>query len=279
MQSNGKNKDMSNTPFSWKDKVVVITGASRGIGEAIATLLGQKGAVLGLISRSRSQLEDVLMHCGNHGAVASADIADRYALEDALNSLRDSLGDPDVLINNAGIGHYGAVVDTAPEVYERLMAVNYFGTVWATRLVLPAMISRGAGEIVNIASIAGKLAAPFEAAYSATKFAVVGFTEALAVELTGTGVNVRMINPGPVDTSFFEARGSTYQRSFPPMVSAHTVALAVERAIRTGRMQEAVPKWLDLGPAAKALFPSLYFWGARQVFRPEIARSGKPLQR
>ncbi|MCL4313866.1 MAG: SDR family NAD(P)-dependent oxidoreductase [Actinobacteria bacterium] len=266
---------MSNAPFSWNDKVVVITGASRGIGKAIAVLLGQRGATLGLISRSQAQLEDVLVQAGNHGAVAPADVADRHALENALNSLRIALGDPDVLINNAGIGHYGSVADAPPEVYEQLMSVNYFGTVWATKAVLPSMISRGSGEIVNIASIAGKLAAPFEAAYSATKFAVVGFTEALAIELSGTGVNVHMVNPGPVDTNFFEARGNSYQRSFPPMVDARTVALTVERVVRTGKMQEAVPRWLDIGPAAKGLFPSLYLWGAKQVFRPEIARGGR----
>ena len=142
-----------------------------------------------------------------------ADVARRDDIERAIGEIERALGPVDILVNNAGIGAYGAFADTDVEEFERIMRVNYLGTIYAMKAVLPGMIARGKGHIVNVASIAGRIGAPFEAAYSASKFAVAGLSEAVAIELGAKGIGVSIVNPGPVDTDFFEARGHPSRRN------------------------------------------------------------------
>src|SRR5688572_26944000 len=169
--------------MQWGGATAVITGASRGIGAAVARAAAAQGARVGLIARDRADLDAVLASCGGKGAVAEADVADPSALEAALAALEAELGPPDVLVANAGIGQYGAFADITAEEIERIVRVNVLGTAHAIRLVIPGMIQRRRGHIVTLGSIAGRIGSPFEAIYSATKFADVGLTEALVVEL------------------------------------------------------------------------------------------------
>jgi len=224
---------------------VVITGGSKGIGRAVAELAVARGARVGLIARHRDELDATLDALGGPavGAVAVADVAERAAVERALAELDGALGPADVLVNNAGVGAAGAVTAIPVATIERVLAVNYLGTVYATKAVLPGMLGRGRGHIVNMASVAGRFAAPGEAVYSATKFAVVGFTQALALELHGTGVGVSLVNPGPVDTGFFARRDADYQRRWPRMVPVDHVARAVASAVDGGRLEVFVPRW------------------------------------
>jgi short-subunit dehydrogenase len=253
----------------WDGSVAVITGASRGIGREVAREAARRGATLGLIARSADDLQAVLSELGG-GAIATADVSDRASVEAAIESLTAQLGPVDILVNNAGAGAYSAVAHTDVEVYERLIQLNYLGTVYATKAVLPGMLQRGRGHIVNVGSIAGRIGAPFEAAYSASKFAVTGFTECLAVEVHSRGIGVSMVNPGPVQTDFFDARGVPYARSTPKPVTPERVAAAVITAVEKDRLEQFVPRFLRLANTARHVMPGVYRWGTAKAFKDEL---------
>jgi 3-oxoacyl-[acyl-carrier protein] reductase len=244
--------------IQWHATTAYVTGASRGIGEAVARALHNKGATVGLIARSTDDLERLSRSLGARVAIASADVADRAQIGTAIDALADVIGPPDVLVNNAGVGSYAAFVDEDPEAFERLMRVNYLGTVYATRGVLPGMLERAHGHIVNVASIAGVLGAPYETAYSASKFAVVGISEALAAEVKSQGVSVSLVSPGPVRTHFTEARGVEFQRRRPKPLRAQQVAEAVLNAVERDRFEQILPRWLRWPGVVRLVAPQAY---------------------
>jgi short-subunit dehydrogenase len=249
----------------------VITGASRGIGAAVARAAAAEGATVGLIARDEGDLQAVLDASGGRGAIAVADVADADALTVAIGRLEAQLGPPDVLVANAGIGQYGAFADVTADELERVVRVNVLGMAHAIRLVVPGMIERRRGHIVTLGSIAGRLGSPFEAVYSASKFAGVGLTEALVVELEPYGIGVSMVNPGPVDTDFGAARGHPYDRDRPKPVAPEQVADSVIRAIEGGRLERYVPGWFRPAVLVRHLLPGLYQRGATRSMRREIA--------
>ena len=251
----------------------MITGATKGIGRAVADVLVTRRWRIGCIARSRRNLEALQSELGaDQVAIAPADVGDRTAVESAIAALTAELGQVDVLVNNAGIGLWGPVVDLDPDDAERLMRVNYLGTIYAACAVLPAMVARGSGHIVNVGSLSGRLGTPLEAAYSASKFALMGFSEALQVEVAPAGVKVSVVNPGPVDTEFFEARGHPYERKSPRPVPATDVAAAVLAAIEGGRFETIVPNSFRIALATRAVAAPLYFYGLKRNFRPQLAR-------
>ena len=164
----------------------------------------------------------------------------------------------------------GSVADTDPAVGENMMRINYFGTVYATKAVLPGMIERHKGHIAMLASIAGRIGAPLEAAYSASKFAVVGWSEAMAMELKPKGIGVSIINPGPVETEFFEARGHPYARSTPKPVTAERVAGDVIAAVEKNKLETYVPRWLGTAVISRVMIPPLYRAGTTRAFKQEL---------
>ena len=254
---------------------MIVTGASRGIGAAVATAAAANGAKVGLIARTESDLDEVVKKLGRRGAFAAADVGDRHVLEAAITTLEDQLGPTDVLVANAGIGAYGPFADVAPEEMERLVRVNVLGTMYAIRAVLPGMIARRRGHIVTMGSIAGRLGSPFEAVYAATKFAGVGLTEALAVEVEPYGIGVSLVNPGPVATDFGDARGHPYDRPRPKPVSAETVAAAVIRAVEQGDHEVYVPRWFRPTVILRHVMPALFRRGTARTFREELAADAK----
>ena len=267
--------------------MIVVTGASRGIGRALAVRLHSLGASVGLVARSAEELAALATQLdagGSSGsgagrvAVALADVADRERVEAAIGELVEALGPPSALVNNAGIGAYAAVLEEDPAAFERLIAVNYLGTVNATLAVLGGMAERGGGHIVNVSSVAGRLGAPFEAAYSGSKFAVVGFSESLAAEMGALGVKVSLIEPGPVSTSFTDARGVPFQRERPRPLDPERVVDAIVGTLESGRTETVLPRWLRFPIAVRAVLPGAYFSGVRRDARRESAALALRLQ-
>jgi short-subunit dehydrogenase len=250
--------------------VVAITGASRGIGAAVAQAVNARGARVGLIARTAEDLEGVLAQLGGAGVVVTADVAERAPVIDAIDRVESALGPIDVLVANAGIGAYGPLVDMSYDEIERVVQVNVLGTIFAIRAVLPSMVARRRGHIVTIGSIAGRIGSPFEAVYAATKFAGVGLTEAFAVEVAPYGVGVSIVNPGVVATDFGDARGHPYDRERPKPISAESVADAVVAAIERGRAETYVPRWFRPATVVRHVVPPLFRWGTARSFRAEL---------
>jgi 3-oxoacyl-[acyl-carrier protein] reductase len=184
-------------------KVALVTGAGKGIGRAVAIALAQEGVHVGLLARTESQLREVAKEIealGVKAAVVTADVANREAVEAAVAQVKTQLGPIDILINNAGIGTFAKLVDMPPAEWEHIVQVNLMGTYYATRAVLPDMIARETGDIINIASTAGQRGAATTSAYSASKFAILGLTESLMQEVRKQNIRVSALTPSTVAT-------------------------------------------------------------------------------
>ncbi|XKH50713.1 3-ketoacyl-ACP reductase [Chryseomicrobium palamuruense] len=186
-----------------KGKTAIITGGGRGIGRATAIALANEGVNVGLIGLNQENLDNVANELKDTGVVvvtASADVTDLAAIEQAIEQLKSELGAIDILINNAGIAKFGGFMDLSPEEWKNIVDVNLMGVYNATRAVLPGMIEQSSGDIINISSSAGQKGAPVTSAYSASKFAVLGLTESLALEVRKHNIRVTAMTPSTVAT-------------------------------------------------------------------------------
>jgi short-subunit dehydrogenase len=249
----------------WQDAVVVVTGGSSGIGLEVGRLAAQRGAHVGLVARSHDALEAAHADLGGRGAFVAADVGDPDAAHAAIARLRAELGPIDVLVCSAGVGAFGAFASAEPGLAERLVRTNLLGAMHTTRAVLGEMLERSTGHVVYVGSIAGHVGVPYEATYSATKFGLAGFAEALAIEVASRGVGVSVVSPGPVDTGFFAARGHPYTRRRPRPLPPEVVARAVVSAVDSRRAEVLVPRSLRAAVLVRAIAPSLYRWGARRA--------------
>jgi 3-oxoacyl-[acyl-carrier protein] reductase len=189
--------------ISLKGKTALITGAGRGIGRSTAIALAKEGVNLGLIGLTMSNLEKVTAELEQYDinvSVATADVADLEAVHHAVEHIKSDLGPIDILINNAGIAKFGGFLDLTAEEWENIIRVNLMGVYNVTRAVLPDMIERKSGDIVNISSSAGQKGAPVTSAYSASKFAVLGLTESLMLEVRKHNIRVTALTPSTVAT-------------------------------------------------------------------------------
>lgn len=184
-------------------KVALVTGAGKGIGKAIALALAAEGAHVGLIARTEKDLVELAATIRNMGvqvSYATADISNREAVEAAVEMIRRDLDHIDILINNAGTGKFGKFMELTPEEWEHQIKVNLFGVYYTTRAVLPAMIEKQSGDIVNISSTAGKNGAAVTSAYSASKFGVFGLSESLMQEVRKQNIRVTALAPSTIVT-------------------------------------------------------------------------------
>jgi NADP-dependent 3-hydroxy acid dehydrogenase YdfG len=215
--------------MSLDGKTAVITGASRGIGAALARMLHARGVTLGLASRSGDDL-------GLAGAVAQqCDVRDLDALTRLCDATARAFGGIDIVVANAGVGAYGPFLELSREHLDEMVDVNLKGTLYAIRAALPHMLGRD-GDVITLASEAGRRGLPNEAVYCASKFGQVGFTRALDHELRERGIRCTNICPGGVATDFAldEGRGRTSD-ALPGMMTAEDVAEVVVFALERPR--------------------------------------------
>ncbi|KYG29106.1 3-ketoacyl-ACP reductase [Alkalihalobacillus trypoxylicola] len=186
-----------------KGKTALITGSGKGIGKATAIALAKEGVHVGLLARTEADLKAVIAEIESTGvnvAYAIADISSQEQVEKAVESITNELGYFDILINNAGIGKFGGFLDLSPEEWKEIIDVNLLGTYYVTRAVLPQLIEKKGGDIINISSTAGQKGAPLTSAYSASKFGLLGLTESLALEVRKHNIRVTALTPSTVAT-------------------------------------------------------------------------------
>jgi NADP-dependent 3-hydroxy acid dehydrogenase YdfG len=229
--------------------VVAITGASAGIGRASALAFAARGARLVLGARRLplvEELADAVRARGGEALALSLDVGHREQVDAFVRAALERYGRLDVLLNNAGYGVRGTVAATPMDAYEQLMRVNYMGTVHGCRAAVPVMIRQGSGVILNVSSIVGHRALPTGGAYAATKAAQIRLTEALRVELRGTGVHACSVHPVGTETEFGQVQarlsGDDAARPWGPQQSAEAVADAIVRCAERPR-PEVYPYW------------------------------------
>ncbi len=222
----------------------MVTGASSGIGAATARRLAAAGATVALVARRADRLEEVLADCrpgAPNSRAWAADLSDSPRAAELALEIWDQLGPLDAIVNNAGIPMRRSAARLTMDEVERVMAVNYFSPVAITLALLPRMLERGTGTIVNVSSLGGRLGIVNEAAYSASKFALAGWSESLAADLLGSGVSVRLVLPGAIDTEIWDQPGNDPPDYTGPLVPADEVADGIVTSLTSDKFEHYLP--------------------------------------
>jgi short-subunit dehydrogenase len=249
---------------------VLITGASSGVGAALARRLAASGATVGLVARRADRLAQVLADCRRsspESAMWVADLADSSAVGALALQVWDQFDGIDVLVNNAAVPKRRAVADLTPDEVEAVMRVNFFAPMRMTLAVLPRMLARGCGTIVNVSSMGGRLGIIHESAYSASKFALCGWSESMAVDLDGTGVAVKLIQPGPIDTEIWNQPDNDAPLYDGPKFSAEEAADGIIAALGSDGFEHYVPDMKAVVDMKNADIDT-YIAGAAAMGRP-----------
>jgi short-subunit dehydrogenase len=247
------------------NKIAIITGASGGIGRATALAFADQGASVVLLSRNRDRLEnlagEIRAKTHRESLLLPADVRSPAEIQKGIEQVMDRYGRIDYLVNGAGIISYKPFLELSLDELDAMMSVNYFGTVACVRAVLPVMLRQKTGHIVNIASTAGRRGFPMETGYCASKFAVVGFSEALRMELHGTGVCVSVLCPGIVDTPMardFLSLPGIREEVHP--LSTKQIASWVLKAVAEERVEVILPFSTKMVIRLNSVAPRLADW-------------------
>lgn len=254
-------------------KIVFITGGSTGLGEDIAYQVARKGAIVVVTARRTELLEKVRKKCillSNKPAYAyHLDVSNPDEIQQVIEQVYQEVGNIDVLINNAGFGHFEEALTFDMSMVENMFRVNVLGMMYVTQLVAIKMADKEQGHIINVASQAGKMATSKSSIYSATKFAVIGYSNALRLELKQIGITVTTVNPGPIDTNFFDIadQSGTYLEKVGNMVlSSESVAESIVKLIGTNKRELNLPFAMELASKLYTLFPKIGDFLALKVF-------------
>jgi NADP-dependent 3-hydroxy acid dehydrogenase YdfG len=267
----------------FEDQVVWITGASSGIGEALAVRFAQERAKLVLSARRAGELERVKGRCLDQGLAAESllvlplDVTDHDAMPGAVGRVLEAFGRIDLLVNNAGISQRSKCIDTELSVYRRLLEVDVLGQIALTRAVLPVMLKQRSGHIAVTSSVAGKVGAPYRTGYCAAKHAVMGFFDALRAEVIDEGIKVTTIIPGFVRTNISHAAlsgsGAEFGRTDSNIASGmdpDEAAGKILNGLRKGKPEIAVGKGIVMHALwLKRFFPGLVLRLANKVGKPD----------
>lgn len=251
-----------------KGSIVLITGASSGIGAATAKAMARTGGRVVLLARTRAALEKVAADISASNGEAKAyqiDLTDAEAVARVATTITAQIGTPDILINNAGAGRWLFLEETSPAEAVQMMAAPYFAAFYVTRAFLPDMLRRGSGHIVNVTSPASRIVWPGATAYTAARWAMRGFTEALRSELRGSGVRVTLAVLGKVSSPYWEHNPGSEERlpkiaRLVPTLTPEQAAMSIVHAVDRDAREIVTPFMLRLIYMQHAVFPRLVEW-------------------
>jgi short-subunit dehydrogenase len=243
-------------------KYIVITGASSGIGEKMAYKVARNGAIPILLARNVEKLAETAKIIEKEFKITCLykrlDVSDLDSIKATFTDILAHIPRVDILVNNAGFGIFKEVTEATLDELKAMFDVNVFGLIACTKMVLPNMMDNHGGHIINIASQAGKLATPKSSFYSASKHAVLGFTNSLRMEVVKNNIFVSAVNPGPIKTNFFiiADESGTYVKNVEKwMLDPDDVAEKIVRMMLTSKRELNLPQWMNLGSKLYQLFP------------------------
>jgi len=262
-----------------RGSTVIVTGASSGIGRETARLFARAGSNVVLAARRRGLLDELageIEHCGGRCLAVPTDVTHRQEVESMVTRALEEFGNLDILVNNAGLGLHAALAEGSTDNIRYIFEVNVFGALNCIQAVVPHMKQQGRGQIINVSSVAGKIAAPYEGAYAATKFALTAISDALRLELADFGITVITVYPGRTATAF--PANVLKEMELPPApgvagrVPAVRVARAIVDAARCDRVEVYVTPFDRLAVGLKALSPRFIDWGLRRFYMRGLGR-------
>ena len=263
--------------MDFKNKVVLITGASSGIGKQTAIEFAKLGSSIILVARRKNKLEQVeneLKQFNVNTLVCVCDVSKKDQVEELSKIVLQKFDSIDILVNNAGFVIYGSVSDLSINEIESQMETNYFGMIYCVKNFLPLMLKKKSGHIVNVASVGASFSVPGVSSYCATKFAMLGFSEGLKHELYGTGVGLTVVSPIMVRTPLFEHPSFTNFSKFSTGVSlsSETVAKTIIKASNSSRLEIVVPSVARAVIWFKQTFPFLINPIIGRIFRKQLTK-------
>ena len=251
-----------------KECVVVVTGASSGIGAATAKVMAKAGGRVALLARRRELLEQVahdIVSAGGKARGYPVDLADADALAQVAKQISEEMGNPDIVVNNAGSGQWLFVDETSPAQAVQMMALPYFAAFNVTHAFLPAMLKRNSGHLVFISSVASRFVWPGATAYIAARWAIRGFSEALRADLDGTNIGVTLYESGVVTSDYWKHNAGSRERmpkigKLVPEVTPEQSANAIIASVERNRRHVVVPFMMRLTCWSHALLPWMVQW-------------------